>query len=153
MKHLKTYKIFEYTFNDSQIKEYLNDVFLELTDDGYEVDIEGMFIRDEVRCFLKKYGSSIFNEEQTGYKINIKGGKSKISDIILPLDHVIGYLSDTLGRYWIDVYFKPPVIDGFNFTRFNSITEIENYAKKNIPDLGFVNDTFEEIVINFRKKS
>jgi hypothetical protein len=140
MKHLKTYKIFESTFNDSQIKEYLNDVFLELTDDGYEVDIEGMFIRDEV------------SEEQTGYKINIKGGKSKISDIILPLDHVIGYLSDTLGRYWIDVYFKPPVIAGFNFTRFNSITELENYEKKNIPDLGFVNDTFVEIVINFRKK-
>jgi hypothetical protein len=29
MKHLKTYKIFESIFNDSQIREYLNDVFLE----------------------------------------------------------------------------------------------------------------------------
>jgi hypothetical protein len=141
MRHLKKWKLFESTFNDSQIREYLNDVFLELTDDGYEVGIEGMFIRDEQ------------NEEQTGYKINIKSGLSKISDIILPLDHAIGYLSDTLGRYWIDVYFKPPVIAGFNFTRFNSITELENYEKHNRPDLGFVNDTFVEIVINFRKKS
>jgi hypothetical protein len=141
MKHLKTYKIFESIFNDSQIREYLNDVFLDLTDDGYEVDIEGMFIRDYQ------------NEEQTGYKINIKGGLSKISDIILPLDHAIGYLSDTFGRYWIDVYFKPPVISGFNFTRFNSITELENYEKHNSPDLGFVKNTFVEIVINFRKKS
>ncbi len=149
MKHLKTYKIFEYTFNDSQIREYLNDVFLELIDDGYEVDIEGIFIRDVV---FRNGKNREFLEEQTGYKINIKGGKSKISDIILPLDHVIGYLSDTLGRYRIDVYFKPPVIAGFNFTRFNSITELENYEKKNIPDLGFVNDTFVEIVINFRKK-
>ena len=128
MKHLKTYKIFESTFNDSQIKEYLNDVFLELTDDGYEVDIEGMFIRDEVR------------EEQTGYKINIKGGKSKISDIILPLDHVIGYLSDTLGRYWIDIF------RGLNFIRMENIDELENYKKYN-------SNNFEEIVINFRKKS
>ena len=128
MKHLKTYKIFESTFNDSQIKEYLNDVFLELTDDGYEVDIEGMFIRDEVR------------EEQTGYKINIKGGKSKISDIILPLDHVIGYLSDTLGIYWIDIF------RGLNFIRMENIDELENYKKYN-------SNNFEEIVINFRKKS
>jgi hypothetical protein len=144
MKHLKTYKIFESTFNDSQIREYLNDVFLELTDDGYKVDIEGMFMLRNLHEV---------NEEQTGYKINIKGGLSKISDIILPLDHVIGYLSDTFGRYWIDVYFKPPVISGFNFTRFNSITELENYEKHNSPDLGFVKNTFVEIVINFRKKS
>ena len=127
MKHLKTYKIFESTFNDSQIKEYLNDVFLELTDDGYEVDIEGMFIRDEVR------------EEQTGYKINIKGGKSKISDIILPLDHAIEYILDTCcNRYWIDIF------SGFNFIRIKNIDELENYKKYN-------SNNFEEIVINFRK--
>ena len=147
MKHLKTYKIFEstskdrYFSNDSQIREYLNDVFLELTDDGYKVDIDGSFFRDEVRVSSGNplVFSSQLREEQTGYKINIKGGKSKISDIILPLDHAIEYILDTCcNRYWIDIF------SGFNFIRIKNIDELENYKKYN-------SNNFEEIVINFRK--
>lgn len=126
MRYLKKWNLFESIHNDSEIRNYLNDVFLELTDDGYEVDIEGMFIRDEVR------------EEQTGYKINIKGGKSKISDVISPIDHAIEYLLDICDRYWIDIF------RGFNFTRIENIDELEKYELYN-------SNRFEEIVINFRK--
>lgn len=126
MRYLKKWNLFESIHNDSEIRNYLNDVFLELTDDGYEVDIEGMFIRDEVR------------EEQTGYKINIKGGKSKISDVISQIDHAIEYLLDICDRYWIDIF------RGFNFTRIENIDELEKYELYN-------SNRFEEIVINFRK--
>ena len=123
MRYLKKYELFESIYNDSEIRNYLNDVFLELTDDGYEVDIEGVFIRDQ------------FKEEQTGYKINIRGGKSKISDVIFPIDHAIEYLLDICDRYWIDVF------RGFDFKRIENINELEKYGDHN----------FHEIVINFRK--
>jgi hypothetical protein len=132
MKHLKTYtKLFEISLNDrnndTEIREYLNDVFLEITDEGYVVDIDWVGIR------------TVTTKNQTGYKITIKNGKRNIDDIILPLEHAIGYLTDIFPRYWIDIYF------GFNFptftNRLDDTRELEKYKNYN----------FGEIVINFRK--
>ena len=38
MKHIKTYKIFESSEND-EVKQYLEDIFLELEDEGFDVGI------------------------------------------------------------------------------------------------------------------
>lgn len=58
MKHLKTYKIFE--FNDSEIRKYLNDIFLELEDEEFDIEINGRYIR------------TYDTEEQTGYEVKIR---------------------------------------------------------------------------------
>jgi hypothetical protein len=44
MKHLKTYQIFESNEED-RINNYLRDIFLELEDDGYNVEIDNRYIR------------------------------------------------------------------------------------------------------------
>lgn len=60
MKHLKLYKIFESKDIEIEIREYLNDIFLELEDDGFEVEVDSRWIRT----------SDI--EEHTGYEVKIK---------------------------------------------------------------------------------
>jgi len=63
MKHIKTYKIFESSEND-EVKQYLEDIFLELEDEGFDVDIEGRWLRT-------------FNTEQhTGYEVKIEKSKT-----------------------------------------------------------------------------
>lgn len=58
MKHLKTYKIFEST--ESNIKEDIKDIFLELEDAGFDVKVDTRWLRT-------------FNtEEHIGYLVKIK---------------------------------------------------------------------------------
>lgn len=67
MKHLKTYKIFEsgpFVKIDTEIKDYLKDIFLDLEDEGFDVDIEGRYLR------------TYNTEEHTGYVVKIKRGKT-----------------------------------------------------------------------------
>lgn len=62
------YKIFEDNISDyakeiteyETIKDYLKDIFLELEDDGFDIDIEGRWIRTQEF------------EELTGYEVKIK---------------------------------------------------------------------------------
>ena len=56
MKHLKTYKLFEdidHTEYES-IKDYLKNIFLELEDDEFEIDIKGRFRTEEFEEFEVK---------------------------------------------------------------------------------------------------
>jgi hypothetical protein len=58
MKHLKKYKLFE--SNESEIRDYLNDIFLELEDAGFIVRKGGLWIRTSN------------SEEHTGYEVEIE---------------------------------------------------------------------------------
>jgi len=72
MIYLKKYKTFENIFSDyakeineyESIKDYLKDIFLELEDEGFDIDIEGRWLR-----------TSEF-EELTGYEVKIKRSKT-----------------------------------------------------------------------------
>jgi hypothetical protein len=67
MKHLKTYvkftdvhyKLFENSVSE-EIKDYLKEIFLELEDDGFDIDIEGRWMRTEEF------------EELTGFVVKIR---------------------------------------------------------------------------------
>jgi hypothetical protein len=72
MIYLKKYKTFENIFSDyakeineyESIKDYLKDIFLELEDEGFDIDIEGRWLR-----------TSEF-EELAGYEVKIKRSKT-----------------------------------------------------------------------------
>ena len=62
MKHIKNYKLFEST--ETNIKEDIKDIFLELEDGGFDVKVDTRWLRT-------------FNtEEHIGYLINIKRGST-----------------------------------------------------------------------------
>ena len=123
MKYLKKYKIFENIFSDyakeineyESIKDYLKDIFLELEDEGFDIDIEGRWLR-----------TSEF-EELTGYEVKIKRSKTflleDIYDYILTCKSYLtemgffinGDISGTRSdrqrygfRYCIDLHEKDP---------------------------------------------
>lgn len=60
MKYIKKYKLFEYKDIEIEIREYLNDIFLELEDDGFKVEVDSRWIRT----------SDV--EEHTGYEVKIE---------------------------------------------------------------------------------
>ena len=104
MKHLKSYKIFE-SSDDSirayandidlyeSVKDYLKDIFLELEDDEFDIDIEGRWMRtDEF-------------EELTGYEVKIKRSKTFL------LEDIYDYIL-TCKSYLKDVGFFITEIDG-----------------------------------------
>ena len=72
MIYLKKYKTFENIFSDyakeineyESIKDHLKDILLELEDEGFDIDIEGRWLR-----------TSEF-EELTGYEVKIKRSKT-----------------------------------------------------------------------------
>ena len=124
MKHIKKFKLFE-SF-DEEIKSYLSQIFLELEDEGYDIDIEGRFMRTEEF------------EELTGFKINISG-KDIGEDILPSIETSISYMSSQdFGRYWI----KLP-----NFGVLN-IGELKSYLslKKSL-----VNPPKTTVELDFRK--
>ena len=58
MKHLKTYKLFENI--EAEVKGYIEDIFQELEDDGYDVKVDNRWLR------------TFHTEEHLGYLIKIK---------------------------------------------------------------------------------
>ena len=104
----------------------MSQIFLELEDEGYEVDIEGRWLRTET------------TEELTGFKINISG-KDIGEDILPSIETSISYmLSQDFVRYWI----KLP-----NFGILN-IDELKSYLnlKKSL-----ANPPKTTVELNFRK--
>lgn len=87
MKHLKTYKIFESTMDD------VNDIFMEMRDDGYNVRINKRYksvYRISINRTDKSYGwddEGNFNYEKP----------FKFSEIMEDIDRVIDMLIDTHG--------------------------------------------------------
>jgi hypothetical protein len=86
---IQNYKLFE-SF-DEEIKLYLSQIFLELEDEGYDIDVEGRWLRTET------------TEELTGFKINISG-KDIGEDILPSIETSISYMSSQdFGRYFIEL--------------------------------------------------
>jgi len=100
MKHIKTYKIFE--SSESNIKEDIKDIFLELEDAGFDVKVESRNLR------------TLNTEEHIGYLVKIK-----IASI---LGDVKTFLLEDVYEYILTCksYLKEM---GF------SITEIRGWAK------------------------
>lgn len=124
MKHIKRFKLFE-SF-DEEIKSYLSQIFLELEDEGYEVDIEGRWLRTET------------TEELTGFKVIISG-KDIGEDILPSIETSISYMySQDFGRYFIKLS---------NFGVLN-IDELKSYLnlKKSL-----VNPPKTTVELNFHK--
>ena len=72
MKYLKTYQLFESSEND-EVEQYLKDIFLELEDEGFDVDIEGRWLR------------TYDTEEHTGYEVKIKRNKTFLLEDVYEL--------------------------------------------------------------------
>ena len=122
MKHIKRFKLFE-SF-DEEIKSYLSQIFLELEDEGYDVDIEGRWLRTEGL--------------NSRFKINISG-KDIGEDVLPSIETSISYMSSQdFSRYFI----KIP-----NFGILN-IDELKSYLnlKKSL-----ANPPKTTIELNFRK--
>ena len=123
MRYLNSYKLFESSDDairvysteidlSESIKDYLKDIFLELEDDGFEVDIEGRWMR-----------TSEF-EELTGFEVKIIRSKpfllEEVNEHILTcesylkengfqIDNIQIYIPDINGRgetYSLDYLIK-----------------------------------------------
>jgi len=102
MKWIKSYKIFEsgpFVKIDTEIKEYLKDIFLELEDEGFDIDIEGRWLRT-------------FNtEELTGYEVKIKKAFTGFPVGTFLLEDIYDYIL-TCKSYLKDVGFFITGING-----------------------------------------
>ena len=109
MKHIKTYKIFE--SSESNIKEDIKDIFLELEDAGFDVKVESRYLRTFNTEEDRKVHGHAFH---TGYNVKIK-----IASI---LGDVKTFLLEDVYEYILTCksYLKEM---GF------SITEIKGWAK------------------------
>jgi hypothetical protein len=128
MKHLKSYKIFESSESQSEeIKSYLSQIFLELEDNGYDIDIEGRWMR------------TYNTEELTGFQISISG-KEIEEDILPTIQTAINYISDEgFVRCWLSL----DNVRQLEFDEFVSYLDIKKQLA-NPPGNNTVN-------LNFRK--
>ncbi len=113
--HYKTESVlFESPESQSErIKSYLSQIFLELEDDGYEIEIEGRWMK----TYNTAFGFPDSFEELTGFKIKI-GGKSAKEDILPAIEAAINYMSgEYFDNYWIILK---------NFGKLN-FEELKNY--------------------------
>jgi hypothetical protein len=81
MKYLKTYQLFESSEND-EVEQYLKDIFLELEDEGFDVDIEG---RSDEPSDYERWLRTYDTEEHTGYEVKIKRNKTFLLEDVYEL--------------------------------------------------------------------
>jgi hypothetical protein len=91
MKHLKTYKLFE--SNDVDILENIEDIFMDMSDDGVVVNIS-----TSERGWIHRYKHDI---KAKIIKI-VLVGKFKPIDYIESFDHLDSYLGSEGYRYFAD---------------------------------------------------
>lgn len=131
MKYLKEFKIFEGVDEIKEIKSYLSQIFLELEDEGYKVDIESIWLRT--------FNNEGFTYYYTpGFKIKISG-KDTEEDVIPSIQTSISYMtSQDFGKYWIMVE---------NFGKL-TVGELKSYfnLKKSL-----VNSPNRTLELNFNK--
>ena len=104
MKHIKTYQIFEsgpFVKIDTEIKDYMKDIFQELEDEGFDIDIEVRWLRTYDHKNLRFRDT----EEHTGYEVKIKRSKTFL------LEDIYDYIL-TCKSYLKDVGFFITEIDG-----------------------------------------
>lgn len=121
---IQNFKLFE--SSDEQIKSYLSQIFLELEDDGYVIDIEGRWIR------------TYNTEELTGFKIKI-GRKSAKEDVLPTIETSISYMnSQGFKNYWI-------ILENYGRLDINELREYFNIQKF------LVNSPERTLELNFHK--
>jgi hypothetical protein len=103
MNHLKTYKIFE-SYNDDE--DFLNDVFLELEDIGYIIDIKKQETTNNSGSFIS-------------FQIEIKRLEKNINeDILSTIEMAVDYMLSKKYKYFIRISF---------FGNIENIEELKSY--------------------------
>ncbi len=134
--HYKTESVlFESPESQSErIKSYLSQIFLELEDDGYDIDIEGRWMKN----YNTAFGFPDSLEELTGFKIKI-GGKSAKEDILPTIEAAINYMSDEgFSNYWI-------ILENFGKLNFEELKNYFNVSRS------LVNQPQRTLELNFHK--
>jgi hypothetical protein len=91
MKHLKPYRLFESSSEDEDIKDYLNDIFLELKDARYHIYINP---------------NSVNEYTNSGKYIFVSISKEYVDEEVIPsVDHAILFLSD-LGFNDVKIFYS-----------------------------------------------
>jgi hypothetical protein len=136
--HYKTESVlFESVEQSEEIKSYLSQIFLELEDEGYEIDIEGRWLRTSDWDPKLQRSIPILNE-LTGFKIKIDGKGTK--EYILPaIETSINYMSDEgFGNYWI-------ILENFGKLNFEELKSYFNVSRS------LVNPLQRTLELNFHK--
>jgi hypothetical protein len=148
MKHLIPYKIFE-SFDESQsdeVRSYLSQIFLELEDIGYDIEIEGRWLKTSHWDIKLQKSIPILNE-LVGFEITISKGERVNIEVLRTIETAISYMVDEgFNRYWIDI-----IIGGMIW---NSTLKIKGYSNLNFDELksSFRNSyEFQSLKLNFRK--
>jgi hypothetical protein len=140
MKHL--YKIFE-SFDESQsdeVRSYLSQIFLELEDIGYDIEIEGRWLRTSNWDIKLQKSIPILNE-LVGFEITISKGKRVNIEVLRTIETAISYMLDEgFNRYWIGMIGY----SNLNFDELKSLFILELPSKLS----HFV---FQSLKLNFRK--
>jgi hypothetical protein len=137
MKHLKSYKIFESVEQLEKIKSYLSQIFLELEDEGYEIEIECQHFRSTTSGSTY-YRTYIENPNLNSFKIKI-GGKSVKEDILPAIETSINYMSDEgFSNYWI-------ILQNFGKLNFEELKNYFNVSRS------LVNQPQRTLELNFHK--
>ena len=150
MKYLKKYQIFEGASDMDyyKVQSYLKDIFLELEDADYYIDIKPLIEykvnqHDEVIGFHMSIKNRVI-DKNTRRRLNIS-----LPEILEPLEHAISYMSDQGLSYQIDAYSYDNE-DGQNFILHD--VNIESLKHRHIAlhraeyDLSIC----KEIIISFR---
>lgn len=97
MKYLESYKLFE--SNDADILENIEDIFMDMSDDGVVVNIS-----TSNRGWIHNYNVVLHNDTDIKAKIIkiVLVGKFKPIDYIESFDHLNSYLESEGYRYFAD---------------------------------------------------
>ena len=119
---------------EQEIKSYLSQIFLELEDDGYDVDIEVKWIRTRLTP-----DRSLF-EDLEGFKVKISG-KDTEEDVIPSIETSISYMSsEGFSRYWI-------YLENFGVLNINELKSYLNLKKS------LVYQPKRKLELNFHKNT
>jgi hypothetical protein len=146
MKHLVPYKIFE-SFDESQsdeVRSYLSQIFLELEDIGYDIEIEGRWLRTSNWDIKLQKSIPILNE-LVGFEITISKGERVNIEVLRTIETSISYMLDEgFNRYWIDIIIGGMI--GYSKLNFDEL------KSSFIAELNLRNSyEFQSLKLNFRK--
>jgi hypothetical protein len=138
--HYKTESVLFESSDESQleeIKSYLSQIFLELEDEGYEIDIECQHFRS-TPSGTSYYRTYIGDPNLNSFKIKI-GGKSAKEDVLPAIETSINYMSDEgFGNYWI-------ILQNFGKINFEELKNYFNVSRS------LVNKPQRTLELNFHK--
>ena len=108
MKHIKTYKIFE--SDDTDIEEMIKELFFELGDEGFDVEVETNYSsayklgtsKDKVFSYYVIIKKQWADEENmlTQYELENYGPQFKLRDVLDSIVMCSGYLKEHGYQIW-----------------------------------------------------